>query len=69
MLTKSDVLREIPLRAWKGEFVPYKEFVELKRMAESFRLEEAGLQFILKEIIARREALGLKGGTQAKHTR
>lgn len=61
MLTKAIVLREIPLRKWGGEYVPFKDFKDLKRVIESQKLSQEDLEFFRREIIARRALLPNEG--------
>ena len=64
MLTKEEVLKELPLRKREGAVVTFAEFLDLKRMAESLKLGEDGLSFVKREVVARRERLGLVAGMQ-----
>lgn len=61
MLTKESVLREIPLRRWGGEYVPFKDFKDLKRIIESQMMTQEDLEFFQREIVARRKKLPNEG--------
>lgn len=62
MLTKEAVLREIPLRKYRGDVVHYKEFSDLKRVIESQMLTETDLDFMRRKILARAEKYKNKRG-------
>lgn len=61
-MTKEDVLRELPLKKRLGEVYTWDEFLELERIVKTQRCSATDLVFIKKEIVAKRESLGLFAG-------
>lgn len=59
-LTKRDVLEEIPRFKRDGESRVRPDFKDLYRIVASHKLEPHELDFFRREIIARKELLGIK---------
>lgn len=58
LATKEEVLREIPLFKRDGEYEIRPAFKELHRVIVSQKLTDFDLEFLRREIIARRQRLG-----------
>lgn len=56
--TKEAVLREIPTFSRDGEYKIRPAFKELHRVLSSQKLTEFDLEFLRREIVARRKRLG-----------
>jgi len=52
MLTKEDVLREIPVRRFKGLIVPYSEFEELEAIPRRGTFNQEGLKWVMDGVCA-----------------
>lgn len=56
--TKESVIREIPLFKRAGEYEIRPAFKELHRVLSSQKLTDFDLEFLRREIVARRKRLG-----------
>ena len=66
MISKQAVLMEIPIRMRCEKVTSWKEFDDLRRVIESQKVTDADLELIKKEIIARRDRMGLHFGMNKK---
>lgn len=67
MITREEVLREIPYFNREGDKRPRTKFSDLHRIVASQRLTETDLSLLRAEIVARKKALGFDDGLKGDY--